>query len=96
MNTETNSIIQGLLFLSTKYPDGKIEGGEGSSGEGDRYISFILKDETTLEEKDYKYLESLDWYEYLVDRDNFGNLRLWRFYTLPFEQDNEDEEWENI
>lgn len=35
MKEETNNIIQGLLFLSTKYSDGKVKG-------MDNYISFLL------------------------------------------------------
>lgn len=96
MKEETNNIIQGLLFLSTKYPEGKVSGGGGNDG---RYIEFILPNEYVyLELEDISYLESLGWDEY----DNYKvdvqshYYRLWRFYTEPLEQYEEEEEWEDI
>jgi len=101
MNQETNNIIQGLNFLFTKYPNGRIEGG-GDSSSSD--ISFILpfkkeaipQENSLLESDEYEYLELLGWNEYMVDSTNiYGHLqtnRLWRFYIQKVEEDNEEEE----
>ena len=61
MNKETNNIVQGLLFLSTKFPDGKVKSMID-------YISFLLpKDYTPLEIEDITYIESLGWDECDID-----------------------------
>jgi hypothetical protein len=90
MNQETDNIIQGLSFLFTKYPDGRVEGGGDSSSS---YISFILpfkrdvipQEVNLLENTQDEYLELLGWNEYMVDyTDIYGQSqtnRLWRFYT---------------
>jgi hypothetical protein len=100
MNQETNNIIQGLNFLFTKYPDGRIEGGGDSSSS---YISFILpfkrdaipQDDSLLGDTEDEYLESLDWNEYMVDSTNIYDQlqtnRLWRFYIKEIEEEEEEE-----
>ena len=90
MNQETNSIIQGLIFLFSKYPNGRIEGGR--SGETS-YIEFQLpKLDSSLLVEDIRYLESFKWEEYFVDTQNsYGQaifLRVWRFYIQEVEEDN--------
>lgn len=96
MKEETNNIIRGLLFLSTKYPNGIVSGGGGSDG---RYVEFILPNEYVyLELEDISYLESLGWDEYddyKVEL-NVNYYRLWRYYTEPLERYDEEEEWEDI
>lgn len=53
MKEETNNIVQGLLFLSTKYPLGKVKC-------LDNCISFLLpKDYAPLEIANISYIESL-------------------------------------
>ena len=96
MNTETNNIIQGLLFLSTKYPDGKIKG-------GNNYISFLLpKDYNFLKLEDIKYVESLGWDECEIDLCGLFSqtwvATAWVFNTKSFDEEvfDEEEEWEDI
>lgn len=95
MKEETNNIIQGLLFLSTKYPDGKIKG-------GDNYISFLLpKNYNPLEVENITLIESLGWNECEIDLCTLFSQTwvstAWIFYTSPIVEDFEDEkEWENI
>lgn len=102
MKEETNNIIQGLLFLSTKYPDGRILGGGIGYMENDKWIDFLLpNDFASLETVDTNYLESLGWDEYSVDCcRTLGQggfiIRTWRFYNEPFEPESEEEEWEDI
>lgn len=94
MNKETNNIIQGLLFLSTKYPDGKIKG-------RNNYVSFLLpKNYNPLEIENIKYIESLGWDEYEIDLCGLFSqtwvATAWVFYISPIEEDFEDGEWKDI
>lgn len=103
MKEETNNIIQGLLFLSTKYPEGRILGGGIGYMENEKWIDFILSKNCTplVSLKDINYLESLGWEEYEVDCSKIlspssFNIRTWRFYNEPFEPESEEEDWEDI
>ena len=87
MKEETNNIIQGLLFLSTKYPDGKVKSMNDC-------ISFLLpENHNSLEIEDIKYIESLGWDECDIDLCSFFSQTwistAWVFNTKSFDEEEE-------